>query len=176
MDQNARTLWRVLGSNSSLTAYHTFTMNTSLCDNSFASELFAFKKLGFAKSNQVADEKILSALYYRQRVPDSIFSSNDGNVAVEVKRVKNVMHKDTVMNALSKMHDKIVSDFDIKIFHLVFLTRESGKRDNVNCVIRDVHGIMKKHIDTVPYKLNSGPRVFVHVIKADSEVFKNIGF
>tara|TARA_B100001057_G_C22371971_1_gene765000 strand:- start:153 stop:608 length:456 start_codon:yes stop_codon:yes gene_type:complete len=151
-------------------------MTTSLCCNSFPSEVLAFKKLGFARVNQVADEQKLSTIYPRQKVPDSIFSTTDGNVAVEVKRIKNVMHKDTVLNALSKVHHKIVQDFNIKVFHIVFLTRETGKRDKVNCVTRDVHGIMKKHINVVPYKLNTGPHVFVHVIKANSDVFRNIGF
>ena len=151
-------------------------MTTSLCNNSFASEILAFQKLGFEKRNQVADEKVLSTIYPRQRVPDSIFATTDGNVAVEVKRVKNVMHKDTVLNALSKVNDKIVEDFGIKVLHIVFLTRETGTRDKVSCVTRDVHGIMRKHMDTVPYTLKAGPRVYVHVIKANPGVFRNIGF
>ena len=149
---------------------------TQLCGNSFASEILAFQHLGFTKYNQLADENLLSRLYPRQRVPDSIFATVDGNVAVEVKRVKNVMHKDTVINALSKMHKTIINDFDIKFFHIVFQTREFGPRDKLINVTRDVHGIMKKECKSIPYKIHNGPKVFIHVMKADPKVFKNIGY
>ena len=149
--------------------------NESLCDNSELSEKIAFSFLGFKDENRLASELLLSKLYPRRRVPDSIFATEEGNVAVEVKRVKNVMHKDTVVNALEKIHLDIVSDFDIKSYHIVFQTRGSGSRDKVNKVVRDAHGIMKRLVSQVPYQTKNGVRIFVHVQKVGQLPFINIG-
>jgi len=148
----------------------------SLCQNSEYSEVLAFQKLGFTLKNQVASETLLSTRYPNQKVPDAIFAMVGGNVAVEVKRVKNVMHKDTVINALGKMHPGIVRDFKIKHYHIVFQTRGNGARDKVACVVRDVHGILKKVIPTIPYRLPTGPTLFIHVQRVGETAFTNIGY
>ena len=148
----------------------------SLCENSEYSERLAFQKLGFTWRNQIASETHLSTCYPNQKVPDAIFSTIDGNIAVEVKRVKNVMHKDTVVNAIGKMHAAIVNDFNIKQYHIVFQTRGNGARDKVTCVVRDVHGILKKMITTVPYRLQTGPTLFIHIQKVGETAFTNIGY
>ena len=86
------------------------------------------------------------------------------------------MHKDTVYNALEKMHSELANSFDLKEVHIVFQTRENGMRDKVNCVSRDVHGIIKKTYTTNPYTLESGVKLFVHVQKVGETPFKNIGY
>lgn len=148
----------------------------SLCTNSDYSEILAFEYLGFKPKDQIASEKALSMLYPRRKVPDAIFKTKNGNVAVEVKRVKNVMHKDTVINALEKVHADLALFFNLKEVHVVFQTREKGTRDKVHCVLRDVHGIVKKTCKTVPYSLVSGVKLTVHVQKVGEEPFRNIGF
>ena len=150
--------------------------NKSLCNNSELSEKIAFSFLGFKDENRIVSEHLLSRIYPRRRVPDSIFETEEGNVAVEVKRVKNVMHQDTVINALEKIHLNIVSDFSIKYYHIVFQTRGSGERDKVNNVIRDVHGLMRKFVSKAPYQTKNGVRVFVHVQKVGELPFMNIGY
>ena len=150
--------------------------NKSLCKNSELSEKIAFSFLGFKDENRIVSEHLLSKLYPRRRVPDSIFETEEGNVAVEVKRVKNVMHQDTVINALEKIYLDIVSDFNIKYYHIVFQTRGSGSRDKVNNVVRDVHGIMRKFVSKAPYQTKNGVRVFVHVQKVGELPFMNIGY
>ena len=148
----------------------------SLCNNSELSENIAFSFLGFKDENRLVTEHLLSKIYPRRCVPDSIFETEEGNVAVEVKRVKNVMYQDTVINALEKMNSYIVSDFSIKYYHIVFQTRGSGERDNVNNVVRDVHGIMRKLVSNTPYQTKNGVRVFVHVQKVGELPFMNIGY
>ncbi len=148
----------------------------SLCTNSDYSERLAFQFLGFKPGDQIATERVLSALYPRRKVPDAIFKSKRGNVAVEVKRVKNVMHKDTVNNALEKVHSDLANFFNLKEAHVVFQTRENGQRDKVPCVLRDVHGIIKKTYTSFPYMLKSGVKLVVHVQKVGEGPFKNIGF
>lgn len=150
--------------------------NKSLCNNSELSEKIAFSFLGFKDENRIVSEHLLSKIYPRRRVPDSIFETEEGNVAVEVKRVKNVMHQDTVINALEKIHLDVISDFSIKYYHIVFQTRGSGKRDKVNNVVRDVHGIMRKLVSNTPYQTKNGVRVFVHVQKVGELPFMNIGY
>lgn len=148
----------------------------TLCSNSDYSERLAFEFLGFKPNDQIASERALSALFPKRKVPDAIFKSKRGNVAVEVKRVKNVMHKDTVYNALEKVHADLAHSFDLKEVHIVFQTRENGVRDKVNCVSKDVHGIIKKTCATDPYVLTSGVKLIVHVQKVGEVPFKNIGY
>lgn len=148
----------------------------TLCGNSELSEKIAFSFLGFRNENVLASETILSHIYRGKRVPDSIFETVKGNVAVEVKRVKNVMHMDTVINALEKMHAEIVQDFKIRHYHIVFQTRGTGMRDSVTKVTRDAHGILKKLVPSIPYKTKNGVLVFAHVQKVGERPFKNIGF
>ena len=148
----------------------------TLCENSKLSEKLAFSFLGFQNENRIVPESLLSVIYPRRRVPDSIFATDAGNVAVEVKRIKNVMHKDTVINALEKIHPDIVRDFDIKYYYIVFQTRATGKRDSVTSVTRDVHGIMKRLLPSVPYKTKNGVKVLAYVQKVGELPFKNIGF
>lgn len=148
----------------------------TLCSNSDYSERLAFAFLGFKPKDQIASERALSLLFPKKKVPDAIFKSKRGNVAVEVKRIKNVMHKDTVNNALEKVHSELANSFDLKEVHIVFQTRENGTRDKVNCVSRDVHGIIKKTFTSTPYTLESGVKLFVHVQKVDETPFKNIGY
>ena len=100
-----------------------------------------------------------------------------GNVAVEVKRVKNVVHTDTVVNALAKLHSKLIQDFDVKVYNIVFQTRCNGKRDQVRNVRKDVHGVMKRLNYEPPYKIgHNGTKIFIHVQKVDEQCFQNIGF
>ena len=148
----------------------------TLCSNSEISENLAFSFLGFRDENRIVSESELALIYRRQRVPDSIFKTDLGNVAVEVKRVKNVIHKDTVINALEKINTAIVYDFKLKHFYIVFQTRESGQRDSVNNIIRDVHGILKKILPSIPYKAKNGVKIYVHVQKVGDLPFENIGF
>ena len=148
----------------------------TLCSNSDYSERLAFEFLGFKPKDQIASERALSVLFPKKKVPDAIFKSIRGNIAVEVKRVKNAMHKDTVYNALEKVHSELANSFDLKEVHIVFQTRENGMRDKVNCVSRDVHGIIKKTCTINPYILESGVRLFIHVQKVGETPFKNIGF
>jgi hypothetical protein len=148
----------------------------SLCTNSDYSERLAFQFLGFKPGDQIATERALSALYPKRKVPDAIFNSKRGNVAVEVKRVKNVIHKDTVNNALEKVHADLANCFNLKEVHVVFQTRENGQRDKVPCVLRDVHGIIKKTYTSFPYMLKSGVKLIVHVQKVGEGPFQNIGF
>lgn len=148
----------------------------TLCRNSDYSERLAFEFLGFKPKDQIASERALSALFPKKKVPDAIFKSKCGNVAVEVKRVKNVMHKDTVYNALEKVHAGLTHLFELKEVHIVFQTRENGVRDKVNCVSRDVHGIIKKARATNPYILDYGVKLIVHVQKVGEIPFKNIGY
>ena len=158
--------------------YNTYNkrQKNSLCENSEKSEIAAFRHLGFLPENIIASEMILSQLYLRRKVPDCIFSTIHGNVAVEVKRIKNVVHKDTVLNALEKVHTELVRDFDIKIFHIVFQARGIGNRDKVSNVIRDVHGILKKIIPCIPYKMENGVKLYIHVQKVSEHEFENIGY
>ena len=148
----------------------------NLCSNSEYSERLAFEFLGFKPNDRIATEKALSALYPKRKVPDAIFKSKRGNIAVEVKRIKNVMHKDTVNNALEKVHADLATKFNLKEVHVVFQTRENGQRDKVSCVLRDAHGIIKKICTTIPYTLKSGVKLVVHVQKVGEDPFKNIGF
>ena len=67
------------------------------------------------------------------------------------------MHKDTVYNALEKVHADLANSFDLKEVHIVFQTRENGVRDKVNCVSKDVHGIIKTfqtHLNQIFNHLN----------------------
>ena len=148
----------------------------SLCENSYLSELKAFEFLELKKKDQIISEKELSLLFPRKKVPDAIFKSKRGNIAIEVKRIKNMVHKDTVQNALNKVHADMASFFSIKEVHLIFQTREEGQRDKICCVLRDVHGIIKKQYKVFPYELEYGSKLFVHVQKVKDDVFKNIGF
>jgi len=147
----------------------------SLCANSDISEKLAFQFLGYKQMHQVVSEVVLSNLYPKSKVPDAIFSTIHGNAAVEVKRVKNVMHKDTVVNAIEKLGLNIVKDFNIKTFHMVFQTRENAHRNKVKFVLNDVHGILKKMLDSFPYKKH-GVKIYVHVQKVGEVPFKNIGY
>ena len=149
---------------------------TTLCDNSELSERVAFQRLGFRLAQQIASESVLSNIYPKQKVPDGLFGTKNGSVAVEVKRITNVMHTGTLVNALQKVHARLVEDFDVKVFHIVLQTRESGQRDKVSCIVKDAHGIMKKLVPCVPYVHSTGPRLFVHVQKVEDCLFKHIGF
>lgn len=158
-----------------MTVLHTSTPKTTLCGNSELSERVAFKHLGFRSVHRIASEIVLSNIYPKQKVPDGLFDTGDGSVAVEVKRITNVMHVETLLNALQKVHARLVEDFDVKVFHIVLQTRESGQRDKVSCIVKDAHGIMKKLVPCIPYVHSTGPKLFVHVQKVEDCLFDCIG-